>query len=139
MRGDCHFFMPIVFYPSNGQRGTEMLLCIGAPLVIAGIIWGAINFVFLLRAKETTGSIVGETSFRSNRSGTSYRHIVKFQGPDGKTVQFTERLGSSADSGFIIGVSKLIYSLVRGKSLEDAGEDARTSRGFNTCFWSQPS
>lgn len=101
-----------------------MLICIGVPLVIASIVWGAFNLIFLLQAKETTGKIVGEKSHRSNRSGTTFSPIVAFQDPVGKTIQFTERLGSSADSGFISGVSKLIYSLVRGKSLEGAGEDA---------------
>lgn len=105
-----------------------MLICIGAPLAIAGIVWGLVNFIFLLRATETTGTIVGETSHRTNKSGTMYRPIVEFQGPDGKTVQFTERLGSTSDSGFIIGVSKMIVSLLRGRNLDQAGEDAATVR-----------
>ena len=105
-----------------------MLLCIGMPLVIAGILWGVFNLIFLLRAKETTGKIVGEKSHRTNRSGTTYSPIVEFIGPDGKTVEFSENLGSSADLGAITGIFQLLSSLLRGKGLNAAAEDIATVR-----------
>ena len=105
-----------------------MLLCIGAPLVIAGVLWGAFNLIFLLRAKETTGRIVGEKSHHSNQNGTTHSPIVEFQGPDGQMIEFTENLGSSADLGAITGIFQLLFSLLRGKSLDEAAEDAVTVR-----------
>jgi hypothetical protein len=105
-----------------------MLLCIGAPLVIAGILWGGINLIFMLLAKETTGRIVDEVSFRSNEDGTTYRPVVEFQSADGKMIQFTENVSSTPDIANIGGLFKLLVSLLRGKGLDDAAEDAITVR-----------
>lgn len=105
-----------------------MLLCIGAPLVIAGIMWGGINLIFMVLAKEATGRIVDERSFRTSRSGTMYRPVVEFQSADGQMIQFTESQASTPDFGNIGGLVKLLASLVRGKGLDDAAEDAITVR-----------
>jgi hypothetical protein len=121
------FLVPHVFYPSN-RGGMGMLLCIGAPLVIAGVIWGGINLIFMLLAKEATGRIVDERSFRTDESGTMYRPVVEFQSADGKMIQFTESMASTPDFGNIAGMGKLLASLLRGKGLEDAAEDAITVR-----------
>jgi|GEM_PF-2870613 hypothetical protein len=99
-----------------------MLLCVGAPLIIGGAIWGAIQIIFLLLAKEATGRIVDEKPFRYNRSGTMYRPVVEFQTQDGKTIQFTESQASTPDFGAITGILSLLVSLLRGKGLEDAGK-----------------
>ena len=98
------------------------LICMGGLLLIGGGIWWLNIWMFLLRAEQTTGQIVDEAKMRGEH-GTSYAPIVEFQGPDGQTVKFTEKLYGSGQGTNILGI---VMILTRMLWLKQKGRDVHT-------------
>ena len=98
------------------------LICVGALLMAGGGIWWLNIWIFLTRATQTTGQIVGEDSMRG-KQGTSYAPIVEYQGPDGQTVKFTEKLYGAGEGTNILGILMILIKLLR---LKQSGQDVST-------------
>jgi len=69
-----------------------VLYCFAFPILLISAGMFLSNILFSLRAQRTTGTVVGYKSSRSARGGGGEAEIVEFTGPDGKTVQFTEKV-----------------------------------------------
>src|SRR5687767_195987 len=69
-----------------------LIVCGAVPiLVVAAGMW--IYTIFInLRYEKTTGTVVRYKTSRNPKGGGGEAEIVEFQGPDGKTVQFTEKV-----------------------------------------------
>jgi len=65
------------------------LICVGALVVVIGLAFCVHTLLFLRRAVETTGTVVGHKTITSSRRAASHP-IVEFQTPDGKTITFTD-------------------------------------------------
>jgi hypothetical protein len=71
-----------------------LIVCGAVPvLIIATGMWIYTVFI-LLRYERTTGTVVGYKTSRGPRGG-GQAEIVEFTGPDGRTVQFTEKVYST--------------------------------------------
>ncbi len=88
-----------------------IFICLGSPFLIGGGIWWLYNLLFLLRAEETVGMIVGYKTSRG-KNNTSSKPIVEFQGPNGETIQFTEWVGSDSEGGGIEVLFILAFALL---------------------------
>jgi hypothetical protein len=86
-----------------------MAICVGTPMIIAGIAWGLANFLFLLIGRKTTGRVASERVNVGERDAQTYSPIVEFQDGNGRLVKVTARLGFSR--GF--GALPLVGSTVR--------------------------
>ena len=69
-----------------------VIYCVAIPILIISAFMFLSNIFFTLRAEKTTGTVVGYKSNRSSKGGTTHAEVVEFQGPDGQTVQFTEKI-----------------------------------------------
>ena len=69
-----------------------ILYCAAVPILLISAAIFLSNILFSLRAQKTTGTVVGYKTSRSARGGGGEAEIVEFIGPDGKTVQFTEKV-----------------------------------------------
>jgi Protein of unknown function (DUF3592) len=87
------------------------LICIGGLLYIGGGIWWLNIWMLLVRAVETTGQIVGEDSMHA-KHGTSYAPIVEFQGPDGQTIKFTEKLYGASEGTNIFSILIILTKIL---------------------------
>jgi hypothetical protein len=68
-----------------------LILCGAVPiLLIAAGMW-IYNLFILVRYTKTKGTVVGYKTSRSSRGGGGSAEIVQFQGPDGGTIEFTEK------------------------------------------------
>jgi Protein of unknown function (DUF3592) len=95
------------------------LICIGGLLFIGGAIWWLNIWVFLVRAVETTGQIVGEDSMHA-KYGTSYAPVVEFQGPDGQAVKFTEKIYGAGEGTNAISIVLILAKMLW---LKQSGRD----------------
>ena len=69
-----------------------VLYCAAVPILLISAAMFVSSILFTLRAQKTTGTVVGYRTSRSAKGGGSQAEIVEFTGPDGKTVQFTEKV-----------------------------------------------
>jgi hypothetical protein len=69
-----------------------ILYCAAVPILLIAAAMFLSSILFTLRAQKTTGTVVGYRTSRSARGGGGEAEIVEFTGPDGKTVQFTEKV-----------------------------------------------
>ncbi len=70
----------------------SVIYCFAVPILMISGAMFLINILFILRAERTTGTVVGYKTSRSAKGGGGQAEIVEFKGPDGGTVQFTEKL-----------------------------------------------
>jgi hypothetical protein len=71
-----------------------LIVCGAVPILIIAIGMWIYNIFIILRYEKTTGTVVGYRTSRGPRGG-GQAEIVEFTGPDGKTVQFTEKVYST--------------------------------------------
>ena len=69
-----------------------ILYCVAVPILLIAAAMTASSFLFSLRAQKTTGTVIGYRTSRSARGGGGQAEIVEFTGPDGRTLQFTEKV-----------------------------------------------
>jgi hypothetical protein len=69
-----------------------VLYCAAVPILLISAGMFLSSILFSLRAQKTTGTVVGYRTSRSSKGGGGQAEIVEFSGPDGKTVQFTEKV-----------------------------------------------
>jgi hypothetical protein len=69
-----------------------VLYCAAVPILLISAGMFLSSILFSLRAKKTTGTVVGYRTSRSAKGGSGQAEIVDFSGPDGKTIQFTEKV-----------------------------------------------
>ena len=69
-----------------------LITCGAIPvLIIAAGMW-AYSLFLIFRYEKTTGTVVGYKTSRNPKGGGGEAEIVEFKGPDGKTVEFTEKV-----------------------------------------------
>jgi hypothetical protein len=69
-----------------------VLYCAAVPILLISAGMFLSSILFSLRAQKTTGTVVGYRTSRSAKGGGGQAEIVDFIGPDGKTIQFTEKV-----------------------------------------------
>jgi hypothetical protein len=69
-----------------------VIYCAAVPILLISAGMFLSNILFTLRAKKTSGTVVGYRTSRSARGGGGEAEIVEFTGPDGNTIQFTEKV-----------------------------------------------
>jgi hypothetical protein len=69
-----------------------VIYCAAVPILLISAGMFLSNILFTLRGKKTSGTVVGYRTSRSARGGGGEAEIVEFTGPDGNTVQFTEKV-----------------------------------------------
>lgn len=84
------------------------ITCVAIPLLIVSGPIILNNILFTLRSEKTTGIVTGYESKRSSKNGTTHAETVEFQAPDGKTIQFTEKLYRTV---FIISTGRTVNVL----------------------------
>jgi hypothetical protein len=70
----------------------SVIYCAAFPILIVAAAMFISNILFILRAEKTTGTVVGYRTSRNPKGGGGEAEIVEFKGPDGKTVEFTEKV-----------------------------------------------
>jgi Protein of unknown function (DUF3592) len=80
-------------------------------LVLGGGIWWLNIWMFLLRAEQVTGQIVGEDSMHG-KQGTSYAPVVEFQALDGQKMKFTEKLYGSGEGTNIFSILMILTKML---------------------------
>jgi hypothetical protein len=71
-----------------------LIVCGAIPVLIVAVGMWIYTLFIILRYEKTTGTVVGYKTSRGPRGG-GQAEIVEFTGPDGKTVQFTEKIYST--------------------------------------------
>jgi hypothetical protein len=69
-----------------------VLYCVAVPILLISAGMFVSSMLFTLRAQKTMGTVVGYRTSRSAKGGGGQAEIVEFSGPDGRTVQSTEKV-----------------------------------------------
>ncbi len=68
-----------------------LIICGALPILTIAVAMILYNLFLVFRWDKTTGTVIGYKSSRSNRGGVTHAEVVEFQGPNGQTIQFTEK------------------------------------------------
>lgn len=68
-----------------------LIICGALPVLTIAVCMILYNLFVVLRWEKTTGTVIGYKSSRSSKSGVTHAEVVEFQGPNGQTIQFTEK------------------------------------------------
>jgi len=69
-----------------------LIVCGAVPVLIVAVGMWIYTIFISLRYERTTGTVVGYKTSRNPKGGGGEAEIVEFKGPDGKTVEFTEKV-----------------------------------------------
>ncbi|MBC7879169.1 MAG: DUF3592 domain-containing protein [Anaerolineales bacterium] len=68
-----------------------LIICGALPVLAIAVCMILYNLFVVLRWEKTTGTVIGYKSSRSSKGGVIHAEVVEFQGPNGQTIQFTEK------------------------------------------------
>lgn len=72
-----------------------ILLAVGAIELLVGLFFYFRTRSFLERALDTTGTVKGFSQSSSSEGGTTYHPVVAYAAADGRTLEFTDSIGSN--------------------------------------------